>query len=323
MMKTFAQRPADALLCLGAMKAAALADGELSCAEIDLLRAAALALGVSVDPQELAVVSPEQLAASLRDAQERERVVQAMILMALMDGAARPEEAALVEVYAEGLGVSEPRVRNLRQLAQGRVRLMWLDLARRSFARPIFERALRERGLAGIWRIVAPMLGLGRDAALARRYRALGGLPAGTLGRAYADFIVANDLGFPGEGIVAEEGVWHDLSHVLAGYGTDPAGEVQVVSFIAGYSREDPFFWLFTIALQFHLGVKVSPYSPPLRGHFEPALVLAALQRGMQVRRDLSDGWDYWPDLPLPLDAVREKYSVPPGYTGSCTSDPA
>ena len=112
--------------------------------------------------------------------------------------------------------------------------------------------------------------------------------------------------------MVAEEGVWHDLSHVLAGYGTTPEGEVAVVSFIAGYRREDPFFWVFTIALQFHLGIKVSPYSPNLTGHFDPALVLGAMQRGMAMTHDLSTGWDYWPDLPLPLDDVRRKYGVAP-----------
>src|SRR5262249_31831434 len=154
-------------------------------------------------------------------------------------------------------------------------------LARRSFARPIFERSLRERGLGAVWEIVGPMVGLGGSADLVRRYNDLGRLPEGTLGRAYWRFVVDNDLWFPGEGIVAEAGVWHDLSHVLAGYGTEPEGEVQVVSFIAGYRREDPFFWLFTIALQFHLGVRVSPYSPPGRGYFEPERVIGALRRGM------------------------------------------
>ncbi len=52
-------------------------------------------------------------------------------------------------------------------------------------------------------------------------------------------------------------------------------------------------------------------------GHSEPHLgipaerVLAALERGRNVTRDLYDpSWDFWADLPLPLGEVRRKYAV-------------
>jgi len=300
----------DAALRL--MKTVALADGDLSEREVGLIEAAARALGAPCDAATLEPIEIDDAASALGDPVTRERAVQAALLVAMIDGEATMPEVTAIEHFASGLGVDDPRIANLRQLARGQVRRMWLDLARRSFAKPVFEEAIEKRGLAGAWRIVAPMIGLGKDADLARRYNDLGKLPAGTLGRAYWDFIVSNELGFPGEGVVAEEGVWHDLSHVLGGYGVDPEGEVQVVSFIAGYRREDPFFWLFTIALQFHLGIKVSPYSPGLHGHFDPDLVLKALQRGMAMTRDLSVGWDYHADLGRPLDEVRADYGVPP-----------
>ena len=47
-------------------------------------------------------------------------------------------------------------------------------------------------------------------------------------------------------------------------------------------------------------------------GRFDPELAIAAMRRGMALNRDLSDAWDYWPDLPLPLDEVRARYGVPP-----------
>jgi tellurite resistance protein len=302
----------EATVGLRMMKAVALADGELSDREVALIEAAGRALGVRTEARALAPATPEEAAEGLSGPVLRERAVQACLLVAMIDGSVSAEEVASVESFAGRLGVSEPRVRNLRQLADRHIRRMWLDLARRSFARPIFEETLRSRGLGGVWRMVGPMVGLGKDPELVRRYNDLGRLPEGTLGRAYWRFVVENELGFPGEGIVAEDGLWHDLSHVLGGYGVDPVGEVQVVSFIAGYRREDPFFWLFTIALQFHLGVRVSPYSAPERGYFEPERVIRALQRGMAMNRDLSDGWDPWPDLPSPLPGVRRKYGVPP-----------
>lgn len=302
--------PAEARAGLRAMMTVARADGELADSEIALLEVAARALGVE-EPRALETITEDELAAAVLP-ERRVVVVQAMILTALMDGDVSGAEVALVERYARALGVDEPRVANLRQIEEGRLRLLWLDLARRSFARPIFEETLREKGLGGVWKIVGPMLGLARDPELTRRYNDLGRLPEGTLGRAYWRFIVDHDLGFPGEGIVAENGVWHDLSHVLGGYDTEPKGEVSVVSFIAGYRRDDPFFWLFTIALQFHLGIKVSPYSPGLRGHFDSERVARAFARGQAVVRDLSRDWDYWPDMPRSLDDVRRELGVPP-----------
>jgi tellurite resistance protein len=302
-----------ARVCLRAIATCARADGELSDEEHELIGVIADVLGVTpIDARALEPIEPEELALRVTEPSVRARVVQAMILTSLVDGEVALEEAACVKRFAAALGVDEPRVHNLRQLAAGRLRLLWLDLARRSFARPIFEKAFRERGLRGLFAIVGPMLGLGGDAALVARYRALGELPEGTLGQAYFRFIVANELGFPGEGPVAEDGVWHDLTHVLAGYGTDPLGEIDVVSFIAGYAAEDPFFWLFTITLQFHLGIKVSPYSPGLVGRVDPARVARAFARGRRCRRDLSAGWDFWPELSRPLEDVRRELGIEP-----------
>lgn len=297
---------------LRALATVARADGELSAGELALLGATASTLGSDYTVDDLPPIEPEELALAVTDPAERLRAVQALVMMTLMDQQVSHDESLLVARFAGALGVDDPRVDNLRQLAAGHTRLLWMDLARRSFARPIFEKTLRERGIKGLYKIVGPLLGLGNDPDLTRRYNDLGRLDAGTLGHAYWRFIVENELGFPGEGIVAEEGVWHDLTHVLAGYGVDPLGEVDVVSFIAGYRKEDPFFFLFTIALQFHLGIRVSPYSPREKGFFDPHRVRRALARGAAVRRDLSVDWDYWPDLERPLEDVRRELGVPP-----------
>ncbi len=310
-MLPFSLTETESLVGLRAMLTCARADGEIKDSEASLVSVAARTLGVPLaDPRSLVSVGTDELAAAFHEPEKRERVLQAMILMALMDGDVSGAETELIASFARALEVDEPRVQNLRHVSEGRLRTLWLDLARRSFARPIFEHTLKEKGVLGVWKIVGPMVGLAKDPELARKYIALGELPEGTLGHGYFRFIVDHDLGFPGEGIVAEEGMWHDLTHVLAGYDTSPAGEVSVVSFIAGYVREDPFFWLFTIALQFHLGIQVSPYSAGERGFFDPELVLPALRRGMAVKRDLSRGWDPWPDMARPLADVRRDLGV-------------
>jgi len=303
----------EASAVLRAMLSCARADGPESPEEAELVQVAAGMLEVPLaDTGAVPSISADELAAAFPDPVHRERVLQAMILMALVDGDVTGAEVALVTAFAAALGVDEPRVANLRHVSEGKLRTLWLDLARRSFARPVFERTLKEKGIRGVWKIVGPMVGLARDPELARRYIALGELPADTLGHAYFRFIVDHELGFPGEGIVAEEGVWHDVTHVLAGYDTSPEGELSVVSFIAGYTREDPFFWLFTIVLQFHLGIRVSPYSPGAKGHFDAELVLRALRRGAQMNRDLSKGFDPFLEMTKPLAQVRREMNVVP-----------
>ncbi|HJL00926.1 MAG TPA: hypothetical protein RMH85_27725 [Polyangiaceae bacterium LLY-WYZ-15_(1-7)] len=301
--------PAHRRLALGAMRAVAGADGDEDPRERELLEAASALLGVDAP----AALEPEALRAAALPAEAAERVVQAAIFAAMMDGRVAPEEVALVNAFAAAAGVDEPRVRNLAQLAKGHTRLLWLDLARRSFARDVFARALKADGPAGIWKIVGPLLGAGRDPALTERYVKLGELPEDTLGHAYFRFLVDHDLAFPGEPhSVAEAGIWHDVTHVLGGYGVSPEEEVLVVSFIAGFSREDPFFWLFTITLQFHFAVQVSPYAKPKEGLVQPAKVLAAFERGRAVKADLSaPGWDPWPLFPRPLAEVRGELGVP------------
>jgi tellurite resistance protein len=307
--------PSAVELTLRAMRAVAGADGTLAPQEADLIAQAARLLGRgAIEVEALAALEPGELRDAGLDARDAERVVQAAILVALMDGRVDAAEVRAVRALAEAAGIDEPRVRSLSLLAEGHTRLMWLDLARRSFAREVFEKALRREGWRGIWKIVGPMIGRATDWELAARYSALGELPHETLGYAYFRYIVDNGFGFPGEpNAVPESGLWHDIAHVLGGYGTTPREELQVVSFIAGFSRQDPFFWLFTITLQFHLGIQVSPYAAPERGLFDPEETVRALERGAAVSVDLSLGtWDPWPHFPRPLEEVRRELNVPP-----------
>ncbi len=80
---------------------------------------------------------------------------------------------------------------------------------------------------------------------------ALAALPDGSLGRAYLDFMMAEDLSAEGllapseaakdEGLSADAALFrdrmrdmHDLTHVLTGYGRDPLGELSLLAFMYG-----------------------------------------------------------------------------------------
>ncbi len=319
----------DAELGLRVMFTVAQANGALHPGEVALLEASARAFGVVLEETEAVLevlgqdsasrenwrgivrIAPGALAQEL-SVESRERVLQAGILMAIMDGEVDEAEIGTVEAFARALGVSEPRVHNLKQLAQGHVKLLWFDLARHSFARDIFEQELHDKGLGGVWKIVAPLLGMANNEALAQRFRATEHMPAGSLGRAYWEYLDPYGFGLPGEHKgVPETGVWHDITHVLSGYEATPPEEILVVCFTAGFYEKDPFFWIFTIVLQYHLGIQVSPYSHSLRGTFDPEVAIEALQRGAACKEDLIQ-WDYWPHMERPLEEVRAELGIVP-----------
>ena len=163
------------------------------------------------------------------------------------------------------------------------------------------------------------MRGVMEDKALAARYRAWEKLPAGTLGHSLVDFYEKNGFSLPGErGGFPEAGLYHDFSHVLGGYGTEPEGEVQVASFTAGYKRERPFYLVLFAVLIFSTGVNMRPTADDFTtvGVLgKPGMaerMFAAMERGAQVNTDLSDKWDYWPYVEMPLDEVRKRLNVVP-----------
>lgn len=297
----------QARAALGAMRAVAEAAGGLHPDEVAWLSVCARAFGTDDDPTSIAPVSVDVVARCFSTEIERERVIQCMLIMSLMDGKADREEAELIEHFAKKLAVREGRIQSLRELAEGRLTRMFLGLAWRSYGQAEWVRVLRTDAPKGAWKIIGPLLASPPDLALAKRFSALADSPAGSLGRIYFEWMKTSGFPLSGEpGGVPETGVWHDLVRLLAGYHLDADGEVQTGALIAGFRKEDPFFWLYTTALQFHLGLKVSPYSPGGQtGHFSPDRVAAAYARGRTIDRDLSVDWNWWPHLDQPIDDVR------------------
>lgn len=297
---------------LGALKAVATAHGEFTEEERSAIEAIAGLLGVRADLDQLPETPPDAIADVLPDPAWRERLVQAAIVVAVMDGEATKDEAALIDRYAKALGVNEPRQKNLHQVIGGHMLRLRIDLVRRfPIMRQLFSETWSEEGLPGVWRLVKAFRGQAVDPALAWKHKELGLLPEGTLGREFWKHMTREHFAFPGEpGGIATRACHHDLTHVLCGYGTDPEGECQIAAFYAGYKREDPFAFIFSTLLMFQLGIKLSPIATPAKLKWHPDLVLRALQRGAGVTRDLTDHWDYFEDVALPIAEVRRKYGI-------------
>jgi hypothetical protein len=297
------------------MKMIATANGVFDDAERHLLATAQSVFGTNVDIDALPPIEPEELARHIVEPGHRRQIVRGMVVLSLVDGEASAEEASLVEGFAAALGVASPDLETLRRIADGSLLRARYDIARRFFAREKAIELAKERGVFWLVRSLVAMAGIREDREISARFRALEGCAEGTLGHGYVRFIRDNDFSFPGElGSPPEVIAFHDLTHVLSGYGTDPEGELEVLAFHAGCRREDkdPFSFLMFGIAEFHLGLAMSPVATGTKGKLDPVRLFAALQRGAACTIDPTDGWDPWPVMNEPLDALRERYGITP-----------
>jgi hypothetical protein len=231
-----------------------------------------------------------------------------------------------VATYAEALGVHDDFVRVARRYAQGAYGLAWIDLQRNGFVEHVREAdpdaapARRGRMAAAPAAFEPAHL----DDELAARWRAYEDLPAGTLGRLVWDMYDTRGFALPGTpGGAPEFLAQHDYVHVIADYGTNLKGELEVFAFI-GRANPDPsgFAWLATLVGLFETGYITNT------GFFErdvrerniqaPGMhrrVADAIRRGKvtceHYGTDLFEV-DYSELVALPVAEVRHHLSVPP-----------
>jgi len=312
--------PATALLGLRAMKTLAAAEGPMRSTQRALLEAAKkVILRIDADLDALPAVTPAELAAGFPASELRQQFVNGMLVVALADGVPARETVAQVEAFAAALGLATPEVTSLRRLAEEHMLLYKLDLLRRGHIKDIFKNQLEQHGPLGLVKSVLTMRGVMEDRALAARYRAWEKLPEDTLGHHLVAFYNKNGFSVPGERSgFPEAGLYHDFCHLLGDYSTEPEGEVQVASFTAGFKRERPFYVMLFSLLIFSTGVNMRPTSDGFvtKGVLgKPGvaeLMFAAVERGSKVNQDLSDKWDYWAYVELPIDEVRRRLNILP-----------
>jgi tellurite resistance protein len=303
-LKVFTPSELDAVL--RALRNVALVNDRFTDAERALVEGVARIHEVDVDADALEPISLEEVAAVVTDPQHRKRAVQLAMVTALVEGTPSPETAAAVRELASALAIDEEGLDVLYQVTHGHAFSARVDMLRR------FSRFIRNAdGFPGVLKMALPMLGFSGDALLAARYRALGNCAPGSLGRAVFDHFYENDFKFPGEpgGIPM---IFHDLGHVLSGYGTDPQSEIQQAAFQAGFARNDGFAFLLFGILQFHVGLRITPVAKGYQGFFDVPLVLTALHRGASCKVDISRGYDLFANKNRPLDEVRRELGIPP-----------
>ncbi len=298
---------------LRAMKTIAMADGELNESERHMLASVQQIIGTTYEIEELAPITPSELAQSFPDPQLRKQLVHGLIVVSLIDGKPDRQETALVEQFAQALEVDAPEVKNLRHVLNGEVLQLRLDLVRRFWLRPKVEAIWNEEGLKGLYKFVRGMMGKYENKELATRYQALEHYPVGSLGRSYWEYCRTNGFPLPGEkGGAPEQILFHDCAHVLSGYGTAPEEEVQVACFSAGFQRREPWLFVFFVLLQFHVGIRMTPITTARTGFFDPQKAMIAIRRGAAMNIDLNNGWDFWQVMGEQVEELRRRYNILP-----------
>jgi hypothetical protein len=235
-----------------------------------------------------------------------------LTIMAFVDGSLDEAKIAAVLDYAAALGIDEPYVQEITEAAHGHVQAALADMTRRNLESITGKPWLQDDAMG--WFL--PYRGDHADPALAARYRALGSLPAGTLGHAYWEQYQRNGYAFPGEANALNEAFAtpHDCTHVLSGYDTTPRGELLVSTFTAAMHPSRPMEGhILPVIFSWHLGIKINDVAGSAVGALDPREFWHAWARGAAVTEDLfAPGWDFWGCVGENLAALRQRYSISP-----------
>ncbi len=298
--------------------------GGLEPAQVGLMGAVFASLfGHAVDFAVLEPIGPDEFAAALahRDESFRRRIVHHMVLAELILRPIPPEVARRVAQYADALDIDDQFVRVARRYAQGAFGLAWVDLHRNGFAEH-WENARIDHLKAGV-KLPDPLSGGVEDEELAGRWAAFEHLDEGTLGRSVWEMYTGRGFALPGSaGGAYAYLAQHDFVHVIADYGTNLFGELEVFSLIA---RADPdpkgFAWIATLVGLFETGYVADAgfFSSDLQQrHLDsPGMHLRiadAMRRGQtlcdRIGTDLLE-LDYHAWADRPVEAVRDDLGIP------------
>jgi hypothetical protein len=291
--------------------------------QAELLGSIATALtGHVVDYLALDPLPPDGLAEVIgtRSLDYRQRIVHHMVLGELVLRPIPVVVAHRVAKYADALGIKDDFVRVARRYAQGAYGLAWMDLERSGFV----EHVQNADGDASATRRAAPSEAADVDRELEARWQAFAELPEDTLGFGVWDMYDSRGFALPGAlGGPPPRLAQHDFVHVLADYGTNLRGEVEVFALI-GRTDPDPkgFAWLATLIGLFETGYITSSgffdrdvRDPVIQAPGMHVRLADGIRRGKAIaqRRDTSlFDEDYHDVAARPVGEVREILGVPP-----------
>lgn len=295
-------------------------EGELTELQQQLFEAVTSAMtGFDVSFHGLEPLTADEFADGLakRNEEFRTRMVQYMEMGHMVLPAPSIEVADRVIDFAEALTVDSECVYIAREVAEGSRQLVAADIDRSAY--------LDDLDLSGFTplqthddKIYAWTSTVDRPE-LANRWRSLGDLDEGTLGRGVHDFYIARGFRFPGEpGSAPPLLAQHDWVHVLADYGSKVESELEVFAFIARASDNPQAFTLLAMVINlFQTGQLegAAGIFQPDPGHLSangmPDRFADALRRGALCHGSTDFlAVDFWSLADRPVTEVREDFGI-------------
>jgi len=307
-------------------------DSGLSDVQAALLGAIAEALtGFDVDYHDLEPLSPSEFAEVLADKPEwyRQRIVHHMVLGELVLKPLPHEVALRVQQYTAALGIHDKFVRVAHRYAQGATGLAWLDLQRSGFTAHLEQADPNQEHYqtAG-----TPFERPPPDPEVVELWRSYEDYPEEALGHQVWAMYDQRGFALPGTAEGASPFLaQHDYVHVLADYGTNLKGELEVFALI-GRANPDPqgFAWLATLVGLFETGYVEDTgfFARDVREHNIQApgmnvRVADAIRRGKFVSEKCEQDLftvNFTPLAARPVDEVRDILMIPPKSAGALDS---
>jgi len=268
----------------------------------------ALATGwfhTSIDPRSLDSLSPERAAGRVDDEARRHRIFHMMVFAEQCRHPLTEAQVERTDAYARAFGITDESQRVARDLvARGRAVAeadfrRFFDAHRADLEEPVFARP------ADSGEEVPPEV--------FERIRSLGDCPAGSLGRAFAEFYETNGFELPHPddpypGVFAA----HDMTHVIAAYGPSGLEEVALGAMQIGMADTEAHWIQFLGNLGVHEARFIHDIDGPpvLAAPGAMEVVAHAFERGTRTDQDFSLV-DHLAMADLPLDEVRSRFGVP------------
>lgn len=266
-----------------------------------------------LDVDALPAGDPADLAATLSTTGLGQDAARFLTVSAFVDGSLDPAKIDRVLTYAAALGVAGDYIDEIAAAAKGH-----LDWALGHMVRDNLESITGKAWTEGprldeeAMAFMLPYRDGKADPALAARFRALSSLPEGTFGRAFLEHFDSNGYALPGEpdALNLVFSLPHDSSHVFAGYGTDPRGELLVSTFTAAMHAVYPISGhVLPVIFSWHLGIRINDVAKSATGAMDPAEFWHAWARGAAMKIDIfGPEWDFWAWTDRALSDLRRDH---------------
>jgi len=266
-------------------------------------------------------VTPAEFAQGLaaRDETFRARIVQVMVLTALVLRPIPEDVARRVAEFAAELCIDDGMLEVAQRFADGSLGLAAIDFERNGYTaawHPEDAAALHTSDeLVDAWEEVT------HDPPLAARWEQLEDLPPGALGRRVTEFYRARGFAYPGRpGSAPPLLAQHDWVHVLADYGTTVEPELEVFALIARANDDLRAFSLLAMVVSlFETGYlrRGAGLFESSAGHLSEAGMATRLADAMR-RGALCPGsidflrTDWFELAPLGVEEVRRHFGMVP-----------